>query len=161
MMGTMVPFSDNAVKVGNERLRFGDERAAEVNQHRQRRIPRTSLDLREVFEADARALCDVGLRQSEPVSHLAHTPTEHEAYPPVARVVLAGTGRLWLLSSELARRAESVGRQDVRPESTARGRASPPDDQGSGSLREPAAWTCGPDPCPALVTPLGSGLGTH
>jgi hypothetical protein len=87
MMGTMVPFSDNAVEVGDEVLRPGAERAAEVNQYRQRRVPRTSLDLREVLEADARALCDVRLRQSEPASHLAHTPTQHEAYSPVARVV--------------------------------------------------------------------------
>lgn len=89
-MGTMVPFLDNAVEVHDERLRLGAERAAEVNQHRQRRIPRTSLDLREVLEADARALCDVGLRQAELVSHLAHTPTEHQAYSPVARVVRHG-----------------------------------------------------------------------
>ena len=90
MMGTMIPFSDDAVEVGDERLWLRSERAAEVNQHRQRRVSRTSLDLREVLEADARALCDGGLRQSEPVSHLAHTPTEHEAYSPVARVVRHG-----------------------------------------------------------------------
>ena len=89
-MGTMVPFLDDAIEVADERLRFGSERAAEVNQHRQGRVARTSFDLREVFEADARARCDIGLRESESVSHLAHTPTEHEAYSPVARVVRHG-----------------------------------------------------------------------
>lgn len=89
-MGTMVPFSNNAVEVGDEALRSGAKRAAEVHQNSQRRVPRTSLDLREVLEADARAFGDVGLRQSEPVSHLAQTRTEHEAYSPVARVVRHG-----------------------------------------------------------------------
>lgn len=61
MMGTMVPLSNNAVEVEDERLRRSPQCMAELNQYRQRRVPYTSLNLREVFETHASALCDLSL----------------------------------------------------------------------------------------------------
>jgi len=78
----MVATSDDAVEVNDECLGLGAERVAELNQHRQRRIPRTSLDLRQVSEADACALGESGLSKPEPLSQFAHARTEHEAYSP-------------------------------------------------------------------------------